>query len=86
MSKRVVDNLNGAVRLKWCCNAKSVLVRYSRLRFRNEFGRVLTRDSLGGAESMSTDNEWWTWIVIGTIFLLTTPATYIPVAMVLGFF
>ena len=32
---------------------------------------------------MSTDNEWWTWIVIGTIFLLTTPATYIPVAMVL---
>jgi hypothetical protein len=56
------------------------------LTIRNEFGGVLTRDTLGGAEAMSTDNEWWTWIVIGTIFLLTTPATYIPVAMVLGFF
>jgi hypothetical protein len=42
--------------------------------------------SLAGAEAMSADNEWWMWIVIGTIFLLTTPATYIPVAMALGFF
>jgi hypothetical protein len=49
--------------------------------------RLWSRETpLAGAEAMSTDNEWWTWIVIGTIFLLTTPATYIPVAMVLGFF
>jgi len=32
---------------------------------------------------MSTDSEWWTWVVIGTIFLL---ATYVPVAIALCFF
>jgi hypothetical protein len=24
---------------------------------------------------MSTDNDWWSWILIGTLFLLTTPVT-----------
>jgi hypothetical protein len=33
---------------------------------------------------MSTDNDWWSWIVIGTLFLLTTPVTYIPVAKALA--
>jgi len=35
---------------------------------------------------MSTDNEWWVWFAIAMIFLLTSPLTYIPVAMALGFF
>jgi hypothetical protein len=35
---------------------------------------------------MSTDNDWWPWILIGTFFLLTTPATYVPVARALGIF
>jgi hypothetical protein len=35
---------------------------------------------------MSSDNDWWSWILIGTIVLLTTPMTYIPVARALGFF
>jgi hypothetical protein len=35
---------------------------------------------------MSTDNDWWSWIVIGIVFLLTTPVTYVPVARALGFF
>ena len=34
---------------------------------------------------MSTDNDWWSWILIGTLFLLTTPAIYVPVGKVLGF-
>jgi len=29
---------------------------------------------------MSSDNDWWSWILIGTIVLLTTPMTYIPIA------
>jgi hypothetical protein len=32
---------------------------------------------------MSTDNDWWSWILIGTLFVLTTPVTYIPVAKAL---
>ena len=39
-----------------------------------------------GARAMSTDNDWWSWIVIGTLFLLTTPVVYVPVGRVLGFF
>jgi hypothetical protein len=39
-----------------------------------------------GAVAMSTDNDWWAWILIGAFFLLTTPATYIPVARALGIF
>ena len=35
---------------------------------------------------MSTDNDWWAWIHIGAFFLLTTPATYVPVARALGIF
>jgi hypothetical protein len=35
---------------------------------------------------MSMDNDWWAWIVIGAIVLVTTPATYVPVAKILGFF
>jgi hypothetical protein len=35
---------------------------------------------------MSTDNDWWSWIVIGTLFVLTTPVTYIPVAKALATF
>src|SRR5258708_4811961 len=38
------------------------------------------------SRAMSTDNDWWSWIVIGTLFLLTTPAIYVPVGRVLGFF
>ena len=39
-----------------------------------------------GARAMSTDNDWWSWILIGAFFLLTTPATYVPVAKALGIF
>jgi hypothetical protein len=35
---------------------------------------------------MSKDSDWWSWIVIGTLILLTTPVTYVPVGKVLGFF
>ena len=28
---------------------------------------------------MSNDSDWWSWIVIGTLFLLTTPVIYVPV-------
>jgi len=38
-----------------------------------------------GANAMS-NNDWWSWVVIGTFFLLTTPATYVPIAWALGFF
>jgi hypothetical protein len=33
---------------------------------------------------MSKDSDWWSWFVIGTLFLLTTPVTYVPVAKILG--
>ena len=39
-----------------------------------------------GANVMSWDNDWWSWVVIGTVFFLTMPGIYIPVAMALGFF
>ena len=35
---------------------------------------------------MSSDNDWWSWILIGSLFLLTTPVIYVPVARALGFF
>jgi len=35
---------------------------------------------------MSMDNDWWSWILIGALFLLTTPVIYVPVGRVLGFF
>jgi hypothetical protein len=39
-----------------------------------------------GADVMSSDNDWWSWVVIGTLFLLTTPATYVPIAWAIGLF
>ena len=39
-----------------------------------------------GSRGMSTDNDWWSWILIGTLFALTTPATYVPIAKALGYF
>jgi hypothetical protein len=35
---------------------------------------------------MPTDNDWWSWILIAFFFLLTTPATYVPVAKAIGFY
>ena len=35
---------------------------------------------------MLTDNDWWSWIVIGTVVLLTTPLIYVPVGKALGIF
>jgi hypothetical protein len=35
---------------------------------------------------MSTDSDWWPWIVIATVFFLTSLATYVPVARALGIF
>jgi len=35
---------------------------------------------------MSGDNDWWSWVVIGTLFLLTMPATYVPIARAIGLF
>jgi hypothetical protein len=39
-----------------------------------------------GANVMSQDNDWWSWVVIGTLFLLTALATYVPIARALGLF
>jgi hypothetical protein len=35
---------------------------------------------------MSGDNDWWSWVVIGTLFFLTMPATYVPIARAIGLF
>jgi hypothetical protein len=35
---------------------------------------------------MSRDNDWWSWVVIGAVFLLTTPAAYVPIAWAIGLF
>jgi hypothetical protein len=35
---------------------------------------------------MPMDNDWWSWLVIGTAVLLTTPLTYVPVGKALGIF
>jgi hypothetical protein len=48
------------------------------------------RQCLGNAPSnrsdnaISQDNELWSWVVIGTFFLLTTQVTYVAVGWVIG--
>jgi len=45
-----------------------------------------THPDPNGANVMSRDNDWWSWVVIGTLFLLTMPATYVPIARAIGLF
>jgi hypothetical protein len=85
-TKREQGNIPyGAMRPKLECDAQRVLIQSRRKRFCNQ-SPAMFGDPADTEPNPMSNNDWWSWVVIGTFFLLTTPATYVPIGWVLGFF